>query len=283
MDDQNAPRRRVIIRRSRGFGGSGFSGGSLTTSESLREPSDQEPDEVDDAVDLNTISNSIRQGSAAPPPMDVDPNERDNPRSRLNAVAIAGSANYAKEYRLGLLHRLLMRNVPLDQIARQLNVSISTVEKDRAELKKRLREAALQLNIDEMVGNNNALYDEISGMSLRIASQASSGRDEHGNPTPPVPIAMRLAAMRTALASNADRTRFLNSAGVFDALRFRRGEDGETMSDVQTLMQQTLELMNNLDTLDAPATPPAPRPGGFAPMTFDDIDASGSANEIQEL
>lgn len=194
---------------------------------------------------------------------------------RLNQVALAGSSAYAKEYRLQLLHRLLMRNIPLDQIARQLQVSISTVEKDRAELKKRLREAARELNIEEMVGNQMAVYDEINGMALRVAS----GSGEGGAPTP-----MRLAAMRTALAANADKTRFLASAGVFDVLRFRRAEDGSSLSDVQTLMQRTMEMIQQLDAPeDGAPPPPAPARGAFRPMTFDDADASSSLNEIQEL
>lgn len=284
MDDTTNLRRRIVLRRGRtggGFSGGSFSSGVSTESESLREGNDTvDVDEVDDLIDPDQVSNSVRAGNFPNFPQP----DRDNPRNRLNAVALAGSANYAKEYRLALLHRMLMRNVPLDQIARQLQVSISTVEKDRSLLKKRLREAATQLNIDEMVGSQNAVYDEIAGMSLRIASQAGGGSDENGNPVQAVPVAMRLAAMRTALAANADRTRFLNTAGVFDVLRFRRAEDGSGMSDVQNLMQQTLELMNALDTPeDSGDTPKPPRRGGFAPMTFDDADASGSANEIQEL
>lgn len=274
--------RRIILRRGRAGGGGGFSSSTSTRAEGFREGEGREPDEVDDIIEPERIADRIR-GGAIPPPSP----ERDNPRSRLNAVGMAGSAAYAKEYRLGLLHRLLMRNVPLDQIAQQLQVSISTVEKDRALLKQRLREAATQLNIDEMVGNQNAMYDEVAGMAMRIASQGSA-RDENGNSVTAVPTAMRLAAMRTALAANADRTRFLTSAGVFDVLRFRRAEDGTGMSDVQHLMAQTAALMQQLadggDDLpeDAPA-PPQHRAGGFGPMTFDDADASSSLNEIQEL
>ena len=274
------PRRRMILRRQRGGGGGGFSSGISTRSESLR-ASDHEggpQDEVDDAIDPVQVANSIRAG-AVPAPSPATP-DRENPRSRLNEVALAGSASYAKEHRLVMLHRLLMRNVSLDVIARQLGVSISTVEKDRAELKRRFREQATQLNIDEMIGAQQSVYDEIAGMALRIASQGAS-RDEHGQPVQAVPTAMKLAAMRTALAANADRTRFLNTAGVFDVLRFRRAEDGANVSDVQMLMQKTQEL---LESLDAPEPPSAPvRRGSFNPMSFDDVDASGSAQEVQEL
>lgn len=276
-----APRRRIIVRR-RMSGGGGFSSGVSTRSESLRAAeTEAEPDEVDEAIEPAEMPLRIRRGMLPPPPMAAAPSpaapadaERDNPRQRLNQVALAGSASYAKEYRLSLLHRLLMRNVPLDQIAQQLQVSISTVEKDRAELKRRLREAAKELNIDEMVGGQSAVYDEIAGMALRLAS-GGSGENS-------VPTAMRLAAMRTALAANADRTRFLTNAGVFDVLRFRRAEDGTNLSDVQLLMQRTMELMESLDNVE-PNSPSAPPAGGFSPMSFDDADASGGLSEIQEI
>lgn len=274
------PRRGAVLRRRvmRSSSG-GFSSGISSRTESLR-ASEAESDEVDDVVDPDQAARRIRPGvnHAAPPA------GRENPRDRMNQVALAGSSSYAKEYRLGLLHRLLLRNVPLDQIAAQLQVSISTIEKDRVELKKRLREAATQLNIDEMVGGQNAMYDEVAGMAMRIASQGAT-KDENGNTVQAVPTAMRLAAMRTALAANADRTRFLSTAGVFDVLKFRAANDGTNVSDVQLMMLRTAELMDELTRDEgAPAAPaPAPRVGGFGPMTFDDVDASNSTQEIQEL
>ena len=124
-----------------------------------------------------------------------------------------------------------------------------------------------------MIGNQTAIYEEISGMALRIASAQGDG----AAPTP-----MRLAAMRTALAANADKTRFYNSAGVFDVMRYRLGEDGNTMSDVQTLMQRTAELMESLNAEEA-APAPRRRPGGFNELTFEDNGASSGDAEVQEI
>ena len=270
-------RRRVVLRRGRM--GAAFSGGGTGRMESLRasDPDQGEGDEVDAAIDPNEVNRRVQARAALPPPVTID-EARDNPRARLNEVALAGSAGYAKEYRLTLLHRLLMRGTPLDQIARQLQVSISTVEKDRAELKRRLREAAKELHIDEMVGNQSAVYDEVQAMALRLASQSET------------PVPMKLASMRTALAANADRTRFLNTAGVFDVLKFRRAEDGSDLSDIQLLMQRTSEVLASLDEEENPAPPKVAvrrrtqkKAGGFDKMTFDDADASGSTNEVQEL
>lgn len=269
----------MVLRRGRGAagGGGGFSSSASTVARSYDAAgTDAERDEIDDVIDPDDYGNRVAR-TAPQAPVTGD-QVRANPRLRLNEVAQAGSSAYAKEYRLELLGRLLMRGTPLDQIARQLQVSISTVEKDRAELNKRLRESARNLNVDEMIGRGNSFYDEAQAMALRIAS---------ANDTP---VPMRLAGVRTALAANADRTRFLNSAGVFDALRFRRTETGDDMSDVQLLMMRTGEMLAAFAEGEKAA--PAPRPSvvrrrrsskgeGFGPLTFRDDGGTSSDNEVE--
>lgn len=240
-EQDNPTARRLRLRRTRAAGGGGFSSGSLTHSESLR--TSAEDDEVDDLIDPEAVSNRVQARAAQPVPQTPAPAD---PRRRLADVAQSGSRAYAKEYRLQLLHRLLLRRQPLDQIAQQLGVSISTVEKDRVELKKMLREQARELNIDEMVGNQTALYDEISAQALRLASDAGRVDPRTGQVIGGVPVPMRLAAMRTTLAANADKTRFYQNAGVFDALRFRRAEDGSGQSDVALLMERTAQMLQQL-------------------------------------
>jgi len=282
--DADAPRRRLLVRRSRSGGFASAGAGASTRSESLRLPYEPpERDGVDDLIEPENLNERVRQQG----PVDVggDDAAGGNPRARLNDVAMAGSRAYAKEYRLNLLHRMLLRNVPLDQIAQQLSVSISTVEKDRAELKARLREAAKSLDINEMVGHQNAYYDEVRAMSMRIASAPGSGQNA-------VPTPMKLAALRTSLAAEADRTRFLNTAGVFDVLRFRRTEDGTDLSDVQMLMQRTDDMLAQILAEDdaAAEVPQGPRritrtrkAGGFSKMNFDDPTASSGDSEIVNL
>jgi hypothetical protein len=275
-------------RRARnGAGGSGFTGGVSTTSESLRE-GDNTHDDDDDLLDAPQSGEDMQervlaQRSLTPPDVGDD-GGFPNPRQRMNRVQLAGSQNYSREYRLVLLHRMLMRRMSLDQIAESLGVSISTVEKDRVLLKAKLREESRALHIDEMVGGQMEVYNEISGMALRIASDT-------GNPAlnkPGQTTAMRLAAMRTALATEADRTRFLNTAGVFDVLNYRRQDDGSDVSDVQRLMGRTEEMLERLMSAEgedtpAPARKRIPRTGGFSQFTMDDKDASSGDAEVQDI
>lgn len=154
-----------------------------------------------------------------------------NPQARLAQVR-ARSTEYEREYRLGLLHRLLMRRIPIDEIASQLGVSIATVYRDRDALKKRLREDAQGLDIEEIIGDSKGFYEEVAAMSMRAASNAN------------VPMPMRLAAMRTALASKNDQHRFFQTAGVYDVLRFRMAQDGSGVSDVKRLMENTERILS---------------------------------------
>lgn len=272
MDDPVAPaKRRMIIRRSRG--GGGFTPSVSTNLRALPGAEHQEEDEIDDEIRPENIRERIRREVRRG---EVPLPDTEAIKKRLDKVTKSGSSAYAKEYRLQIMHGMLMANVPLDEIAKQLQVSIRTVEYDRKLLKQRMREAAQQLNIEEIVGTQTAEYDHISGLALAMATDKDTRE------------AMKLAAMRTALAAKADKNRFYHTAGVYDVLRFRRAEDGSDVSDVQTLMQRTMELMESLNSPDTPATPKAPKgtptkKQGFTALTYEDDDASGSAQEIQEI
>lgn len=238
-DNESTSARRLRMRRRTGRGAGGFASGGVSTStrsESMRSREDDyEEDDVDHVIDPEAVHRSIVQQAGQPSPQASNILDgQDSPQDRMNQVNRAGNAAFAKEYRLNLLHRMLLRNVPLDQIARQLGVSVSTVQKDRAELKKQLRAHARTLDVEEMIGNQSGYYDEVSGMALRIASLENT------------PVPMKLAGLRTSLAANADRNRFYHSSGVYDVLRFRKAEDGSAISDIQLLMQNTQRMLQSL-------------------------------------
>lgn len=271
--------RRTSMRRARG---GGF---SVSQSTELRGEGDLEEPDLNEAV----RANAPRLPPPAPAdPMDAAAEDPEINRRRLFEAAMAGDPQYARDLRLGLLNRLLLRGIAHHNIAQELGVSLSTVRADIAELRNRHRQRARSLDINEVIGDQMAFYDEATALSLRVASQAQ------------VPIPMKLAGVRTALAAKADQTRFLTSAGVFDVLAFRRAENGTDMSDVQVLMQRTEEMLAQLAAADAPAevddaAPPPPaaarapvvvrrrRPGAFNRMNFDDANASNSGDAVVEL
>lgn len=220
MDEerQGVPRR--ISRRRAGFA---FSGSSLSDSTAT------------DGGDVADVNEQVERLAATPPAVIPQPTPQDrddfNPRARMAQVR-QRATEYEREYRLGLLHRLLMRRVPMDEIAESLGISISQVYRDRQELQAQLRQNATELNIDEMIGDSKGFYEENAAMAMRAASNNN------------LPMPIRLAAIRTSLAAKNDMHRFFQTAGVYDVLRFKKAQDGSGVSDVRRLMEQTERILN---------------------------------------
>lgn len=139
-----------------------------------------------------------------PPPL---PDVNDAPARRIATVG-QHSNSYLTEFRLKVLHRLLMRNLPLDVIAGQLQCSTDTVRQLRNELQKRLIHEAQTINRYEIAGKTLAFYDEIQGMALRMAD------------TPEAKPYTKLQALQTALSAQADRQRFLTASGFWGSAPF---------------------------------------------------------------
>ncbi len=156
--------------------------------------------------------------------------EEVTPNNRLGQVRHRAS-QYEREFRLRLLHRMLMRGIPLDEIARELDISVSTIIRDRKELFDRLRLAAKKLDINLLVGDTMAFYNEAASMALRHASNSK------------IPVNMRLAGIRTAVAAKNDQTRMLAQAGVFEALKYIP-DKSKGQGDIQKLMQLTREIID---------------------------------------
>lgn len=227
------PRRRRMVNRR----GMAFSGGGISQSSQGGGVADGEAEVEGPVEDLNA---SVVAALPAPHRLTEDEqselvrntvnSEEYTPAGRLAQVRNR-SSEYEHEYRLQLLHRLLMRNLPLDEIAAQLGVSVRTITRDRTELKERLRAVAKELDIEVMIGNSKGFYEEVQAMAMRAASTAAT------------PMPMRLAAMRTALASHNDMHRFYQAAGVYDVLRFRKGAADGAQTDIQRLMALTDDLL----------------------------------------
>lgn len=222
-DDNGQERGRRISRRNRSgfaFSNSGLS--DSTTTEGAGSVNDRVQEEATTPVQsLPVPTGDVVAGTAS---------EEFNPRDRLAQVR-GRASQYEREYRLGLLHRLLMRRIPIDEIASQLGVSVATVYRDREELRAKLREDARGLDIEEIIGDSKGFYEEVGAMSMRAASNSN------------LPMPMRLAAMRTALASKNDQHRFFQTAGVYDVLRFRMAQDGSGMTDVKRMMENTERIL----------------------------------------
>lgn len=221
-----------VRRRRRRTARGGFSTGGLSDS------SHAEGAELDADLD-GEVTRQAAALSASEPSGEslVDPatemQEEFTPGNRMREVG-QRSSKYQKEYRFKLLHRMLLRNVPLDKIADELNLSLSQVRRDRAELYTQIREEAKSLDINMLVGDSVGFYNEIMSMSLRAASLNKT------------PLNMRLAAMRTSLSAKNDMHRFLQASGVYDVLRFKAAEEVDSGDDISKMVKLT-KMMLEMD------------------------------------
>lgn len=248
--DGHIRRRRVNARR-----GMAFSGNSMSHSSSGNTVANID-DEVEQAV-MSPPATIPPRPEALLPPMSDDPSAPGefSPSQRLQQVG-RRSSMYEREYRLNLIHRMIMRKVPLDEVATALGISVSQVMRDRKELFERLRTESRALDIDLIVGDSKGMYEEVLGMAMRIASKDST------------PVAMRLAAMRTGLAAENDKHRFLQAAGVYDVLRYRRAAGDGQLSDIQRLLSLTTQMLDEAESKG---------------LDMKDPDADTALNESEDL
>jgi hypothetical protein len=123
---------------------------------------------------------------------------------------------YSLEYKLQLVHRLLLRRVNLDVIAAQLGVTVRTVQNYRTEILRRMRMETESLDANELIGVTKAFYDEVMGMALRLATSDK------------IPVQSRNAALRTAMTARKEFGQWLVAAGVFDVIKFKAKKNSET-------------------------------------------------------
>lgn len=158
------------------------------------------------------------------------------PKERLQHVANV-APGYLEEYKLQLLHRLLMRGLHLDVISGMLGVPVATLYEWRKRLFKRLREEAKRVDIYLLAGKTLTFYSEIQSISLRMASDtAQTSRT-------------RLESLRTAMAAESLKNQFLTNAGFFEHAQFKPA-DPESVDRTPEQAQRTLGELNAMLGID---------------------------------
>ncbi|RKZ86315.1 MAG: hypothetical protein DRQ39_05880 [Gammaproteobacteria bacterium] len=204
-------------------------------SETVRESTDgvssgfSVPDEdlADTIVDINRLVEQKATGTDSP-----------LPETSLNI--------YDKETRLRFIHKMRMRDLPKAEMCKRLGVSMGTLNSDIKELYSRLREGARKLDVNELIGDSIATYNEVLSMALNHASNVE------------LPTPTRLAALRTVLSAKNDMHRFLNLAGFYDVAVYTKKET-KTENDIGQLIKVTQAILNEDNTAENTQIPSALR------------------------
>lgn len=123
------------------------------------------------------------------------PERQDLQTRRLNAEQL--------DARLVLLHRMLIRKVPPQEIRNLLNVSETLYYRLKDQLEARTRLDVTKVDVPYLIGDTLSFYDEIRSMALVMSSS-----NQADNRT-------KLMAMSTAMRAEEGKNDFLTKCGVY--------------------------------------------------------------------
>ena len=164
------------------------------------------------------------------------------PGSTTDAIGrhVESLGEYAYEYQLKLLHRMLLRNTQISVCADALNLSIDEVFKMRQDLLRRLRKEATRVDTAQHVGSSLAFYEEVKGTALRIANDAKAGYNA------------KVSELGAALEAQKDTIRFLQVTGLYDANPMKWNSDNTKKIQRGSILQEMAEaFLSGQDYLPA--------------------------------
>lgn len=125
----------------------------------------------------------------------------------------------AREAMLKRAHRMFMLQIPVLNIAQDLNVTLTEVGALRREIDTRLRNEAANADLMTFAGHTLAFYNMVRADALRMAAD------------PQRTVAARNDSYRTALKAEADKQDFLKLAGFFDGVKYTPRSDATSEAE----------------------------------------------------
>ncbi|WEV89305.1 hypothetical protein H10PHJ05_4 [Aeromonas phage HJ05] len=149
---------------------------------------------------------------------------------------------YQLEYKLKLMHRMLLRGLPFTAIAQALQVSPRQANALRKQLYARLRHEATRMDMPLHVGNSIAFFNEVKQQALQMATKND------------IDPKARVGALNVALEAHKDNIRFLQLIGAYDAHPIKWAHDGDAAVEKANALQELAEMFLSGDQLDEGAT-----------------------------
>lgn len=149
---------------------------------------------------------------------------------------------YQLEYKLKLMHRMLLRGLPFTAITQALSVSPRQAAALRKQLYARLRHEATRMDMPLHVGNSIAFFNEVKQQALQMATSTK------------IDPKARVGALNVALEAHKDNIRFLQLIGAYDAHPIKWAHDGDAAVEKANALQELAEMFLSGDQLDENAT-----------------------------
>jgi len=138
---------------------------------------------------------------------------------------------FDRNSRLELVHKYRLQRVPVRQIAVILGISTSSVYRDLQAISARMRKETKNFDSDYLIGSTISYYNEISAIAL------SSATDEQNSDS------VMLSGLETSLIAKSELHKFLQSVGVFDALKIQRINKDARKTDMEKLIELTQVIL----------------------------------------
>jgi hypothetical protein len=164
-------------------------------------------------------------------------------------TALSEDPAFQKEYKMRLMHRMLVRQLPMDLIAQALGCSVRNAYYLREALFAQLREEASNKDLPTYVGMTDGFYNDVIGMCMRMASSTKASD------------VRKLGALQVALQAQRDRQHFYDLVGFHDVLKVTPVSgmfDSATdqAKKLSSMAENILEAFNDGLADDPPASAP---------------------------
>lgn len=165
------------------------------------------------------------------------PDPKATPADRLRKLKRA-HPEYYRLYRQKLVHRMILRGIPMDVVAGQLQVSLDAIRNDYKHLKKRLRHEASNMDANTIIGDTRAFYAEVRANAMRNAVNPQLTANEQAR------------QFMVALKAQEDEHRFLVTCGFWRSVQWKP-KGGEEKNEADALKRLTHALVQgDSDTVD---------------------------------
>jgi hypothetical protein len=115
-------------------------------------------------------------------------------------------SSWEKEARLVYLQRLMIRQLTVEEISKELKISPRMVLRLKAQLRDRTKQSISSLDFGLYAGETFNFYREVRGMSMLLASHSKVSPNS------------KISALNTAMRSESELQKFFALSGVFDAV-----------------------------------------------------------------
>ncbi|CAO3460764.1 hypothetical protein [Azospirillum argentinense] len=168
----------------------------------------------------------------------ADPNAiPDDLGDRVRQIAHLHGKEAAEEYTMKVLQGLLLQGKPVDEIARQFNVTTRTIYTWKARLRDRQAEEARAIDPYPLFGGILAHFDAIQTEAWsRAKSPVRTMKDSD-----------RARFLDIALRSTTDRVKFLKEVGLFEAARIvpkKTTEASNEGAEAQALLEDLRAILS---------------------------------------